>query len=82
MSLLEAAASGKLWQGKEEDIETSRSTSRSSSRVQGNTSARGSHVKKSTAEKIVSSVGNCNNTPQYMSQKFIFIVFFACLHHI
>ena len=50
MSLLEAAASGKLWQGKEE-VETSRSSSRSSSRLQ---SARGRQEKRSTADKIVS----------------------------
>ena len=51
MSLLEAAASGKLWQGKEEEVETSRSSSWSSSRLQ---SARGRQEKKSTADKIVS----------------------------
>ena len=57
MSLLEAAATGKLWQGREDDLETERSTSRSSSKLQGNNSARGSRDKKSTAEKIVSISG-------------------------
>ena len=54
MSLLEAAATGKLWQGREDDHETERS--RSSSSVQGNNSARASRDKKSTAEKIVSKL--------------------------
>ena len=54
MSLLEAAATGKLWQGREDDLETERS--RASSRVQENNSARASRDKKSTAEKIVSKL--------------------------
>ena len=57
MSLLEAAASGKLWQGKEEEVETSRSSSRSSSRLQ---SARGRQEKRSTADKIVSLFSSFN----------------------
>ena len=57
MSLLEAAASGKLWQGKEEEVETSMSSSRSSSRLQ---SARGRQEKRSTADKIVSLFSSYN----------------------
>ena len=64
MSLLEAAASGKLWQGKEEEVETSRS--RSSSRLQ---SARGRQEKRSTADKIVSL---------FSSYKFFLRILGAC----